>query len=104
VRAARAADTIDSLVFDSDQPGAVTKIDAEKLGAIGTNQHRANRDWAEQWGTLLAVHTSRGVFLISQLQPAGKRTMSAEEFLRGHALEAGCKFLLPEPARERLHR
>ena len=37
----------------------------------------------------LIVACGRGVLLIEQLQPAGKRSMLASEFLHGHPLQAG---------------
>ena len=49
------------------------------------------------WNVMLAVRTADGAVLIGDLQPAGKRAMSAEQFLRGHALAPGTCFQLPEP-------
>jgi methionyl-tRNA formyltransferase len=40
----------------------------------------------------LLVAAGRGVAAIRAVQPAGKRMMSAEEFLRGHALRPGERF------------
>jgi methionyl-tRNA formyltransferase len=37
----------------------------------------------------LAVATGEGQLVIEQVQPAGKRVMTAEEFLRGHAVQVG---------------
>ena len=37
----------------------------------------------------LAIATGAGVLVVKQVQPAGKRAMSAEEFLRGHGLNVG---------------
>lgn len=52
------------------------------------------------WDEMLGVQTGEGVFLIGRVQPAGKREMDAQEFLRGHALDGGCEFVLPgEPHR-----
>ena len=45
----------------------------------------------------LLVRTGGGYVQIIQLQPAGKRSMSAAEFLRGHAMQTG-DFLGPSPA------
>ncbi|GIX00929.1 MAG: hypothetical protein KatS3mg111_4261 [Pirellulaceae bacterium] len=50
----------------------------------------------ERWKSALAVATGRGSFYILEVQPAGKRTMTAAEFARGHALDEA-HFLLPEP-------
>jgi methionyl-tRNA formyltransferase len=40
-------------------------------------------------GNELVVATGEGLLKITQLQPAGKRLLSAEEFLRGYPLTAG---------------
>ncbi|MDX1926384.1 MAG: methionyl-tRNA formyltransferase [Pirellulaceae bacterium] len=53
-------------------------------------------DWPAPWQRVLAVATGAGTLLIARLQPASKREMDAEEFLRGHALLSGVQFLLPE--------
>jgi methionyl-tRNA formyltransferase len=84
VRAARYVAEIPQLPALS--PGAVVAIDAQQLGV----------DWSKPWKKMLAVGTRRGIFLIGQLQPAGKRSMDAEEFLRGHPVDFQAKFELPE--------
>jgi len=40
----------------------------------------------------LVVQSGDGTIRIGQLQPAGKKAMSAEEFLRGHAVQSGDRF------------
>lgn len=58
-------------------------------------------DWPAPWRELLAVHSSKGVLFIGTVQPAGKREMSVAEFVRGHPLGKGSRFLLPqEPAQQ----
>ncbi len=52
-------------------------------------------DWTSPWQQVIAVATSDGTFLISRIQPAGKREMPTEEFLRGHPLTSAAKFGLP---------
>lgn len=44
----------------------------------------------------MVVATGSEALLISRLQPAGKRSMNAEEFLRGYSAAAGARFG-PEP-------
>jgi methionyl-tRNA formyltransferase len=83
----RAARSIDG-DFSSESPGATEVADSSSLGL----------DWSESWKRLLAVQTARGKFLISRVQPAGKREMDVAEFLRGHPLQPGARFALPEPA------
>lgn len=50
--------------------------------------------------TVLAIQCSPGVLMVGQVQPAGKRAMSAEEFLRGHG--TALKVVLPDPPAEQL--
>ncbi|WP_018132916.1 methionyl-tRNA formyltransferase [Effusibacillus pohliae] len=40
----------------------------------------------------IVVQTGKGILAIKQLQPEGKRRMSAEELLRGQTVEAGNRF------------
>lgn len=42
-------------------------------------------------GQRLWVATGDGVIAITRIQPAGKRTMEIDEFLRGHAIEVGVR-------------
>ncbi len=72
-------------------PGAVALLD--------TQEHAL--DWPE-FRRVLAVQAGEGTMLISRVQPAGKREMDAEEFLRGHPLAANTRFLLPSPPARRL--
>lgn len=76
-------------VSSSAEIGSARAVKPEEVGFESSNSK-------DEW---IAVHTADGEFLITQLQPSGKRTMAPQEFLRGHALVEGCKFLLPdEPA------
>ncbi len=52
--------------------------------------------WPSHWQRLLAVQCSDGLLVINRLQPAGKREMSADEFLRGHQNLDSCFFSMPE--------
>ena len=54
-------------------------------------------NWPAPWQHVLAVATGSGTLLIARLQPASKREMDAEEFLRGHALLNAAQLILPEP-------
>jgi len=40
----------------------------------------------------LWIATDDGVVAIEQVQPAGKRTMTADEFLRGYQIKPGTLF------------
>lgn len=44
-------------------------------------------------GEKLYVATGRGTIAITELQPANKRQMTTAEYLRGHAVEVGEKFI-----------
>ncbi|HID75121.1 MAG TPA: methionyl-tRNA formyltransferase, partial [Planctomycetaceae bacterium] len=46
----------------------------------------------EAVGDRLRVATGQGLVRLSSLQPAGKRMLSVEEFLRGYPLKAGHRF------------
>jgi methionyl-tRNA formyltransferase len=45
----------------------------------------------------LIIACGAGTLQINQIQPAGKRAMSAAEFLRGHPVQPGDRFLTPDP-------
>ncbi len=48
-------------------------------------------------GTQLVVVTGEGSLRVERLRPAGKREMTGEEFMRGHQLPRGTRFLQPAP-------
>ncbi len=87
VRLARSVDHTVERVTRERVPGEVWACSAQELGL----------DWPSPWQRTLAVATGSGILLIARLQPASKREMDAEEFLRGHALLKGARFLLPDP-------
>jgi methionyl-tRNA formyltransferase len=64
---------------------------------FGISSRSLECDWPTPWDEIVAVRSGSGWFLIGKLQPAGKREMSAAEFLRGHSLPpgGGAQFLLP---------
>ncbi len=74
LRAARAVDVTSSRAI-----GAAWSTTATELGLTGDM-------WSAPWDCLLAIQTSQGVLVASQVQPSGKRSMSVAEFLRGHPL------------------
>lgn len=80
IRAARAVDNVDGL---TDAPVGTT-----------TRWHDPTAD--DAWQTTLAIRCSKGILLVGQIQPAGKRAMSADEFLRGHASLGTATMELPE--------
>ncbi len=82
VRAARAVN-----VDSGKAAGQAWSCDTRQLGL----------DWPSPWQQVLAVATGSGTILVSRLQPASKREMDAEEFMRGHSLFSGATFVLPEP-------
>lgn len=73
--------------------GTAIALAADDLGSSRDPQ----RDWSAHWGQLLAVAAGpalepKSTLLISRVQPAGKREMSVEEFLRGHPITGQAKF------------
>lgn len=76
----RAARAIDSQEVGSKAVGTAWTTTAAALGHTGPA-------WSAPWDQLIAIQTSNGVLVVSQVQPAGKRTMSVAEFLRGHPFE-----------------
>jgi len=67
-------------------PGEVWPCTTQELGV----------DWPAPWHRVLAVAAGAGTLLIARLQPASKREMDAEEFLRGHSMLMDVKFMLPD--------
>ncbi len=65
--------------------GEAWSISASNLGLSGDG-------WLAPWDMLLAIQTADGILVASQVQPAGKRTMSVAEFLRGHPLTTTAHF------------
>lgn len=70
--------------------------------AIGTAIRLNRPDDEEDWQTTLAVRCSEGILRIGTIQPAGKRVMSADEFLRGHESLGAATVELPSEAVVRL--
>lgn len=62
------------------EPGVVRIVS----GTEAAQASSVDRDWSGAWKTLLGVATGSGTLLISRLQPAGKREMTVDEFVRGH--------------------
>src|SRR5262249_46245968 len=66
----------------------VRPLPSTDANAIPTHQHSGGRIVEATAGNLV-VACGDGLLKIDSLQPAGKRAMSAEEFLRGHPLGVG---------------
>ena len=82
LRAARAVD------HQSDRsPGDAWSCNTAELGL----------QWDAPWHRVLAVATTAGTLLVARLQPASKREMDAEEFMRGHSSQQGAQLVLPDP-------
>jgi methionyl-tRNA formyltransferase len=65
------------------------------LSGMSLPSDQLGQAWLAPWDQLLAVRTGAGWLLINRLQPAGKREMSAAEFLRGHPVSGDSRFELP---------
>ncbi len=70
--------------------GSVIAISASELPEASRQTHSS---WSAPWHQLLAVATAEGTLLISRVQPAGKREMNVEEFLRGHPINTAAQFV-----------
>ena len=46
----------------------------------------------EEWIPLCVVCAKWQRLIVTELQPAGKKRMTAEEFLRGHPIQDGYRF------------
>ncbi len=67
------------------------------IGSVwATSAKQLHLDWPEAGQRLLAVQCSGSLLLVNRLQPAGKREMSADEFLRGHGASENQSFVLSE--------
>ncbi len=71
--------------LQATEPGTAIALDSKQLGL----------DWPAPFRHVMAVRAGIGTFFIGRLQPAGKREMDAEEFMRGHPLTSKTSFQLP---------
>ncbi len=80
---------------------AARSVDHQSTHAPGEawscNTAELGLDWNPPWHRVLAVATTAGTLLVARLQPASKREMDAEEFLRGQAIQNGAQLVLPDP-------
>jgi methionyl-tRNA formyltransferase len=83
-------------------PGEATQrlvlVDVDAVDATGDNNPAANQSThlageviAHAAGPLV-IRTGDGALAVRKLQPAGKRVMAVEEFLRGRAVPVGSRF------------
>jgi methionyl-tRNA formyltransferase len=68
--------------------GAAWSASAADVGLAGPQ-------WNAPWNRLLLVQTGAGQLAVATVQAAGKRAMSAAEFLRGHPLSPSAHFEPP---------
>lgn len=91
------AEAIERLVLGTvPWPGATTTWGGQplKVWSVGIDRSASGR--ADRPGTVMGcgsegirVATGRGALVIKELQPAGRRRMSAKEFLAGHPVQTG---------------
>jgi len=80
------------------QPGAYTFYGGRLVRVLGAQPLRG--DHSTRVGTIVGVRkgmgvevaTGQGTLLLTQLQPEGRRVMTAEEFCRGYRAEVGSGF------------
>ena len=97
VRKARAVRTPESLV--NQEIGSAHRISANDLN----QELLKTENWQDPWDEMIAVTRQSEMIVLGCVQPAGKREMSCKEFLRGHPLDEGCHFRLPEPQVQELY-
>ncbi|MGN6544799.1 MAG: methionyl-tRNA formyltransferase [Aureliella sp.] len=85
LRSARALPSSTSSSSGERPVGAAWSASAAELG-LGAPE------WSAPWDKLLVVQTGDGPLAVSTVQAAGKRAMSAAEFLRGHPLSPTARF------------
>jgi methionyl-tRNA formyltransferase len=71
------------------------------LGRVGFSPYEAGADPGTVVGVdkeSFAIATGDGALFIYELQPAGKRQLSAGEFLRGYPIRVGDRFGPANPA------
>lgn len=106
VRAARAVDPQSLAGLSESAAGRATELAHMPPGTVASlTAEEAGQAAAAPWLRMLAVSTPAGLFLVGRLQPAGKREMDADEFLRGHPLDPSrepARFLLPEVPKAKL--
>ncbi|MCP4165636.1 MAG: methionyl-tRNA formyltransferase [Chloroflexi bacterium] len=84
----QAANHIERMVRAYDPwPGAFTTWSGAnlKLGATRVVEGKGTPGEVASWDDVVAVGTGRGMLVVDQLQPAGKRMMSTRDFLRGRS-------------------
>ena len=82
----------------SPAPGAIIRLDRKILKLLETDYDPAPVPGGA--GTVIATETHRGIAVatgsgtlyLRQVQPEGRSAMSAQEYLRGHALTVGSRF------------
>jgi methionyl-tRNA formyltransferase len=81
------------------QPGAYTFYGGRLVRVLGAeplpgdHPTRAGTVVSVRKGMGIEVATGRGTLLLTRLQPAGRRVMTAEEFSRGYRTEVGSVFV-----------
>ena len=89
-------DTRNSHAWQSEVLAASATAD-EQAEALATSALVLGyADWSAPWQRVLAVATAEGTLLIGRVGPAGKREMSADEFLRGHPIAETAQFVLAD--------
>jgi len=81
-------------------PGTFTQLAGKRLKVIAgyplrTGKHGSPGEVLSALGDRLEIACGEGTFVITELQPEGKRKMTASEFLRGNQLTTGAMLESP---------
>jgi len=95
-----AADVVNLVHGVNPWPGAFTELDGKKLKVWRAEVSDLRGESAAPSGTVLAASPRTGLKVaaldsavyLTEVQPEGKRHMTAREFLAGHSLAAGRRF------------
>jgi methionyl-tRNA formyltransferase len=95
-----AADVVNLVHGVNPWPGAFTELDGKKLKVWRAEVSDMQGEGAAPPGTVLAASPRTGLKVaaldsavyLTEVQPEGKRHMTAREFLAGHSLAAGRRF------------
>jgi methionyl-tRNA formyltransferase len=81
-----------AFTFWQPKSGAPLRIILDRVSPANVSTDASPGSVIEATGARLVVATGSGELAIHELQPAGKRTMTAQEFLRGHQVASGDRF------------
>ncbi len=79
------------LHVEGQAPSRIVLVDVDSVGPAGASAETPGTVISDSAGPLV-IQTSDGALAIRKLQPAGKRAMAIDEFLRGRNVPPGSRF------------